>query len=215
VDLPDKNLYMDTYPEWSPDGEYMYFCRADQIGEEYDYQDIKYNLCRVSFDPASRTFGEVELVFDAASSGKSVSFPRVSPNGTSLVFTYHDYGCFPIWHKEADLYSVDLENLSVKPLNVNSDYTDSYHSWSSSGNWLVFSSKRDDGLTARPYIAYVDENGREHKPFVLPQKDPEFYNRFIRTFNRPEFATSKISLNPGRIRRISREAAIQANWAQN
>ncbi|MGM0619498.1 MAG: hypothetical protein ACQETJ_00500 [Bacteroidota bacterium] len=217
MDVPVGNneQFMDTYPEWSPEGKYLYFCRADQIGEEYDYKDIKYNLCRVSFHPETRKFGETELVFDASSENSSVSFPRISPDGKSLVFTLHDYGCFPIWHKEADLYSVDLADFSVAKLNnVNSDFTESYHSWSSNGRWLMFSSKRGDGLSARPYIAWVDQNGNTGKPFVVPQEDPLFYSRFIKTFNIPEFATTEISFTPGELRRTAESQALQAQWAE-
>jgi hypothetical protein len=215
IPLGEKKLYMDTYPEWSPDGKYLYFCRAAQIGEQYDYRDIKYNLYRVSFNSENRKFGEPTLVFDAAAIGKSVSFPRVSPDGNTLVVTVHNYGCFPIWHKEADLYSVNLNDFSASRMNVNSDFTDSYHSWSSNGRWLVFSSKRGDGLTARPYIAYIDKSGKARKPFVLPQEDPTFYSHFIKTFNIPEFAEAEVSLNPGEVREAANKEAIQAKWSTN
>ncbi len=214
--LVDKQKkYMDTYPEWSPDGKYLYFCRARQIGENYDYRDTKYNLCRAGFNPETRTFGDVETVYDAEERGKSVSFPRVSPNGNSLIFTLHNYGCFSIWHKEADLYSVDLNDFTVEKCNINSEYTESYHSWSANGSWLVFSSKRGDGLTARPFITYVDENGKTTKPFVLPQKDPEFYKSFVKTFNIPEFAQAKVDFNPGEIREAANSNGIQAKWTIN
>lgn len=215
IPLGEKKLYMDTYPEWSPDGKYLYFCRADQIGEEYDYRDIKYNLYRTAFDPGSRKFGNPSMVFDATAIDKSVSFPRVSPDGNSLVVTVHNYGCFPIWHKEADLYSVNLKDFSVSKMDVNSDFTDSYHSWSENGRWLVFSSKRGDGLTARPYIAFVDRDGKADKPFVLPQEDPTFYNHFIKTFNIPEFAEAEVSLSPGEVRDVANKEAIQAKWSGN
>ena len=212
IELANKEKFMDTYPEWSPDGKYLYFCRAPQIGEQYDYKQIKYNLFRVPFDIDNRSFGEVELVFDAAQINKSIAFPRISPNGKFLVLTVFDYGTFPIWHKEADLYSIDLENLKTSKLDLNSDYADSYHSWSSNGKWLVFSSKRGDGLTARPYISYIEENGVSDKPFILPQKDPEFYQGFLKSFNIPEFSTFKIDLNPGEIRKLAKTAATQAKW---
>jgi hypothetical protein len=211
---PDR-LYMDTYPEWSPDGEYLYFCRAKQIGPGYDYRDIKYDLYRVHFDAGKRKFGEAGLVFDASGNSKSVSFPRISPDGKSLVFTYHDYGCFPIWHKEADLYCVNLENIQTSKLDLNSDFTDSYHSWSSNGRWMVFSSKRGDGLSARPYISYIDNNGTAHKPFILPQEDPAFYSHFLKTFNIPEFAKPEVSFTPGELRRAAAKTAIQAKWSSN
>lgn len=215
VPVDTAGKFMDTYPEWSPDGKYLYFCRANQIAEGYDYQDVKYNLCRASFNAETRTFGRTELLFDADSTGKSVSFPRISPQRNLLVFTLHDYGCFPIWHKEADLYSIDLNSFDVKKINVNSEYTESYHSWSSNGNWLVFSSKRGDGLTARPYISFVDNQGNAVKPFVLPQEEPNFYKEFTKTYNIPEFATADVKFNPGDVRKAADESAIQAKWAQN
>jgi len=215
IELANRNQFMDTYPEWSPDGKYLYFCRAVQIGKDFDYKQIKYNLCRVSFNVGKRTFGEVEMVFDATQIDKSVSFPRISPDGRFLVVTMSDYGCFPIWHKEADLYIINLENFKAARLDLNSEFTDSYHSWSSNSKWLVFSSKRDDGLTARPYIAYIDGNGISNKPFILPQEDPEFYQRFLKSFNIPEFSTVEIKLNPGEIRKLAKTEAIPAKWSKN
>lgn len=216
IPVDKNNEFMDTYPEWSPDGKTLYFCRAKQIAEEYDYRDTKYNLCRAEFNPESRKFGEPEVIFDAETQGKSVSFPRVSPDGKSLVFTYHDYGVFSIWHKEADLYSINPDDLSVEKMaNLNSDFTESYHSWSSNGKWLIFSSKRRDGLTARPYISFVDENGKAQKPFILPQENPKFYDTFLKTFNIPEFAKAEISFNPGEIRSVASKEAIQAKWSDN
>ena len=215
MDVPANNSgqFMDTYPEWSPDGKYLYFCRTDQIGEEYNYQDIKYNLYRVAFQPETRKFGEVEKVFDASAANSSASFPRISPDGKSLVFTMHDYGCFPIWHKEADLYTLNLTDLSVSKMPVNSEFTESYHSWSSNGRWLIFSSKRGDGLSARPYISWVDENGNAAKPFVVPQEDPLFYSQFLKTYNIPEFATTEVSFTPGQLRDAAVSKALQAEWA--
>jgi hypothetical protein len=213
IELADREKFMDTFPEWSPDGKYLYFCRAPQIAEDYDYRQIRYNLFRVPFNIATRSFGEAELVFDAARINKSVSLPRISPNGKFLVFTLFDYGTFSIWHKEADLYTIDLENFKTSRMELNSDFADSYHSWSSNGKWLVFSSKRGDGLTARPYFSYINDNGVSDKPFVLPQKDPEFYHKFLKSFNIPEFSTEKINLNPGEIRKLAKTDAIQAKWA--
>ena len=215
IELANKDKFMDTYPEWSPDGKYLYFCRAVQIGENYDYKQIKYNLYRTAFNIDKRSFGDAELIFDAAQRNKSIAFPRISPDGKFLVLTLFDYGCFPIWHKEADLYSINLENFKADRLDLNSDYSDSYHSWSSNGKWLIFSSKRGDGLTARPYISYIEENGVSDKPFILPQEDPEFYQGFLKSFNIPEFSTVKIDMNPGEIRRLAKTVATQAKWSKN
>ncbi|MFY9150766.1 MAG: hypothetical protein WAO52_02035 [Prolixibacteraceae bacterium] len=215
IQLNGGETSMDTYPEWSPDGKYLYFCRAVQIGAEYDYKQIQYNLCRVSFDASARKTGNVEVVLDAVQMGKSVAFPRISPDGRFVIVTLADYGCFPIWHKEADLYSVDTETFKSVRLESNSDDTDSYHSWSANGKWLIFSSRRADGATTRPYITAVDENGNSGKAFILPQEDPEFYDHFLKSFNIPEFSTVEINLNPGEIRDLALKEAVQANWYKN
>ena len=215
IDLPDKEKYMDTYPEWSPDGSWLYFCRAPKVGEVFSYDSVRYDLLRVPFDKTTRKTGPAEIIFDAASINKSVSFPRISPDGNYIVITLHDYGCFPIWHKEADLYEIDLRTMQSSAMGLNSDFTDSYHSWSSNSRWLAFSSKRIDGLTARFYISYINKDGTSDKPFIMPQKDPEFYGRFIKSFNLPELSTLKVKVNPGKIRKSAEGDALQAKWIEN
>ena len=207
--------FMDTYPEWSPDGKTLYFCRAPQIGEIYDYRSIHYNLWKVTFDPDKRTFGKDELVYDASKEGKSISFPRISPDGKYITVTLADYGCFPIWHKEADIFALDLETGSMERLELNSEFTDSYHSFSSNGHWIVFASRRGNGSVTRPYIAYFDEKGKSGKAFLLPQSNPLSDKSFLRSFNLPEFSTLKLDFTPGQIRRASKKEAINAKWFTN
>jgi dipeptidyl aminopeptidase/acylaminoacyl peptidase len=211
----DTIKYMETYPCWSPEGNYLYYCRTIQVKEGYDFKDVKYNLIRRSFDPVSSLFGKAELVFNASEMNKSVSFPSISPDGKSLVFTLHDYGTFSIWHKEADLYLMNLENMEVNGMSLNSNETESWHSWSSNGKWIVFSSKRIDGLTARPYFAYLMSPDSVGKPFVLPQKDPTLYSRMEKTFNRPEFVTGKIKTDPRDFMKASKQDPLKAKWIGN
>ncbi len=79
------------------------------------------------------------------------------------------------------------------------------------GDGLIFSSKRGDGLTARPYISYIDENGTSDKPFILPQNDPEYYHGFLKSFNIPEFSTFKIDIDPGE---FTKSCKISCNSCQ-
>lgn len=124
--------------------------------------------------------------------------PRISPDGRYLLFTHQTYGQFPIWHKDADLYLVNLADGNVSTLErLNSPDVDSYHSWSTSGRWVVFSSRRDDGLYTKPYLAHIDAEGKASKPFLLPQKNPrEFYLRLMVSYNIPEFITGKVKAGP-------------------
>jgi hypothetical protein len=214
----DTTKYLRTFPGWSNDGKYLYYCRAlNTMTNEPGMAEItgvRHDLVRKSFDEASGSFGAAEVVFNASADEKSVSFPRISPDGKYLVFTLADFGTFPIWHKEADLYSIELGTGEVSKMDLNSDFAESYHSWSANGRWLVFSSKRSDGRSTRPYIAWIDENGRSAKPFMLPQKDPEFYHSLIESYNIPEFISGKIKAGPRDFARATKLEALKASGAQ-
>ena len=81
------------------------------------YKDIKYNICKISFDAATGKFGnKVDTIFNARELGKSATHPRPSYDGKYIMFTMSDYGCFPIWHKEADNWLLDLKTGQAKPL---------------------------------------------------------------------------------------------------
>ncbi|MFW6100501.1 MAG: TolB family protein [Bacteroidota bacterium] len=214
----DTTDHMQTFPTWSPDGQYLYFCRTRQVEENYTVQNVKdihYDLARKPFNPETRSFGKTEIVFDAAEKEKSVSFPRISPDGQHLVFTLHDYGTFPIWHKEADLYLLNLKNGEYRRMDLNSDETESYHTFSSNGKWLVFSSKRRDGRSARPYFAWLGSSGEEGKPFVLPQEDPSRYNNMVKTFNIPELVKGKINFEPRDFARAANKEPLNAKAANS
>ncbi len=193
---------IETFPTWSPDGKYLYFSSTEKRWEINDfkegpipsyYKDVRFDLMRVSFDIATGTWGTPETVLAADEVGQSVLEPRVSPDGRYVLVSLAEYGCFPVFHKRSNLHFIDLESGTHRPLTINSEQSDSWHSWSTNGRWIVFASKRDTGLFGRIYFSYVDASGQEHKPFLLPQKDPEFYDTCKTNFNRPEFAIKAVS----------------------
>jgi Tol biopolymer transport system component len=191
--LFSKQRY-ETFPTFSPDGKTLYFCTAGVQDIPDDFEKVKYSLCAISFDPEKKTFGEtVDTLYNAEAMNKSVALPRVSPDGRFLLYTLSSYGNFFIWHKDADLYMIDLAENRRYPLReANSDYAESYHSWSGNSRWIVFSSRRTDGLYTQPFFSYIDENGHAGKPFLLPQKDAEFYHKFMKSYNIPEFVKGRI-----------------------
>jgi dipeptidyl aminopeptidase/acylaminoacyl peptidase len=135
-------------------------------------------------------WGSVDTVLSHENAGGSISWPRISPDGRFLLFCLSDYGYFTIHNPLSDLHILDLKTGSRRLLDINSNRVESYHSWSSNGRWFVFSSKRRDGLLARPYFAYFDRCGGVHKAFLLPQKDPSFYDTFLKNYNIPELITA-------------------------
>jgi len=211
----DSTRYLKTFPGWSQDGRYLYFCRALQNIEE-PWRDpgkmelVKYSLVRVPFDSVTGNHGETEMVYEAASSGKSVSFPRISPDNKYIVFTLADYGTFPNWHREADLYIMNLQTGKTERMDINSDDTESWHEFSSNGRWLLFSSKRLDGRSTRTFFAYIDSTGKTGKPFVLPQKDPDRYRYMLGSFNLPEPVKGRITIGSRKFEASARQEPVKA-----
>lgn len=190
IAAPDRN---ETWPEWSPDGRHLYFCSAPPMSPD-EVRQIKYDLLRVSYDLERDQWGTPEVLLSSQVSGLSAGQPKVSPNGRYLLFTLCRYGNFPIYKSSSDLYVMDLDTRQVRRPDINSDQTESWHCWSSNGHWVVFSSKRLDGLFARPFFSYVDDRGEFHKPFLLPQEDPAFYDSFLKTFNLPQLVCGPITI---------------------
>ena len=196
----------ECFPFWAPDGKTLYYCSA-----HFEYQDtidhgielirrfseVKYNLYKKSFDTQTMQFGPRELVFDAEAMDKSATLPRVSPDGRFLMFTLGKYGVFHIWHRDADLWMMDLTTGQVRNMKeINSPDVESYHSWSSNGRWVVFSSRRYDGNYTRPFFAHIDKNGHASKPFELPCADPDYHRQFLRSYNIPEFMQGPVTISP-------------------
>jgi len=116
------------------------------------------------------------------------------------VFTAASYGNFSIWHKDADLYLIDTRTRQCRPLRqANSDDVESYHSWSGNSRWLVFSSRRMDGLYTRPFIAHIDRDGQASKPFAVPQETPAFFSDCLYSFNIPEFVSGEVDFSTKKI----------------
>ncbi len=188
--LKQDSIY-ETFPVFSADGRSLYFCAARALPKDsHQLDSVRYNLCRIDFDPETGTYGDrIDVVIDAEAQHKSISFPRPSYDGRFLCYTLSDYGQFSIWHHEADLYLLDFSTGQSCPMKeANSKDTESFHNWSTNSRWLVFSSRRDDGLFTRPYFCHVSDKGVVTKPFMLPQRDPRsFYQDRFLSFNVPDF----------------------------
>lgn len=208
---------LETYPTWSADGRYLYFCSApmtwsDQTVVPESYDQIKYDLVRVSYDLDRDQWGQLESVLSAEDTGLSILLPRISPDGHWLLFCMCNYGCFPVYQHSSDLYIMDLETTQQtgmsthRRLDINSNESESWHSWSSNSRWIVFSSKRGSGVFTRIYIAYVDKSGKVHKPIRLPQKDPTYYESCLWTYSVPELVTGPVRATKEKLGRVVRSS---------
>jgi Tol biopolymer transport system component len=198
---------LETWPVWSADGRFLYFCSAPMLWTDetkvppdggYDRARVKYDLVRISYDIERDQWGKVETAVSAQDTGMSIAMPRVSPDGRWLTFCMCEYGSFAPWQESSDIYVVDMKTAQEtgryehSRLELNSDKSESWHSWSSNSRWIAFSSKREHGIFTRCYISYVDESGRAYKPLIVPQKDPAYYGYCLESFNTPELVTGPI-----------------------
>lgn len=219
--IANDSLELEVFPTWAPDGKTLYYCSAhfeyqnDSIAKESEmikrYKECRYDLYKMSFNEKTLTFGPRELIYSASENEQSATLPRISPDGRYLVFALGNWGCFHIWHPEADVKCIDLKtNEMVDVSIINSKYAESYPVFSSNGRWIMMESRRDDSNYTRPYIAYFDKKGKAHKAFELPQKDPSFYTYFLRSYNRTEFMVEPVSVTPQEFTAVAKTDAKKA-----
>ena len=203
----------ETFPVFSADGRRLYFCSASAQPMPQGYKALRYHLCSIDFDPDAGAFGSrVDTLLHAEAVEGSISFPRPSYDGRYLMFTRSDYGQFSIWHNEADLWLLDLQTGEARPLDeVNSARTESFHNWSGNSRWFVFSSRRDDGLYTRLYLATLDADGCVSKPFLLPQRHPAtYYASSLYSYNVPDFVSRPVELAARQLQRAVQGTRRQA-----
>ncbi|MCD8318999.1 MAG: hypothetical protein LUC45_09305 [Paraprevotella sp.] len=214
---------LETFPHWHPGGRRLFYTAAyvpdmaalsPEDKEAYaieHYKDLRYDIMYMDFDPDTQTFGPPHKLVDCSARGKSASEVRVSPDGRYLLYTLADYGQFHIWHQSVDLWAFDLQgDKGAFPLQeANSPEADSYHSWSSNGRWIAFSSRRDDGNYTRVYITYFDRNGRARKAFMLPQADPGDNILLLKSYNVPELTREPVGFSREILEKAVRETQAE------
>ena len=179
--------YQETFPCFSADGTVIFFCRARHHEQPDSISEMHYDIAVIQFDPETGKMGDKVITIVPAGNNLSFSHLKASPDGRWLMATAAQYGTFPVWHKESELWLIDLETRKIDMLpNINAYGADTYHTWSTNSRWVVFASKRDDLVYGRPYIAYIGPDGTVGKPFLLPQEDPDIYTTTLKSFNLPE-----------------------------
>ncbi len=199
----------ETFPCFSADGRTVYYCSSRAVSLPDSIGALRYSILKIGFD-GERWGEKVDTVWSAWRNGGSASLLKVSPDGRYLMFACSDYGTFPIWHRETDLRMIDLgsgNEVDVKALN--SEVSETYHSWASSSRWVVFASKRNDGQYGRVYVAHIDRDGRAGKPFVLPQSDPESDILCLKSYNIPDVSPLPAGFNSQAVEKMYREVGAE------
>lgn len=205
-----KEAY-EAFPCFSPDGKKLYYVSAPAKKMPESMEEMKYSLCAIDFDAVTGMPGNTpDTLIAASKTGRSVSIPRVSPDGRFISVCRFNYGNFPSYNPESDIYLYDLEKETFRPLTaLNSNDVESYHSWSSNGRWMAVSSRRMDGLYSNVYLAHMDAKGTASIPFLMPQEDPDFHSTFLFSFNLPEFVIKPVPVKGYRIEEVAKGKNIQ------
>ena len=181
------SLNLEMFPSFSPDGKWLYFSTAKPVNMPMETDRLHYNIVRVPFDEATGKLGDIDTVYSAYRQGGTAMMPRLTPDGRYMLFSLGECGGFNLYHTESDLKMMDLETGDMVPTDIlNSPRSESHHGWSSNGKWVVYMTKRFDGRYTRLMLAYWDGQ-RFHKPFLLPQQNPEDNLLLLMAYNVPEF----------------------------
>ena len=192
----DDPAYVQSNPTWSPDGQYVVFARtkayakasaADPRGVLLSERDVpefaerrepfKFNLYRVPFNGGKG--GTAEPIEGASHNGMSNYFAKFSPDGKWIVFCKAKD--FMLLMPDSELFIIPAEGGEARRLRANTPLMNSWHSFSSNGRWLVFSSKAYTPYT-QLFLTHIDEQGNSTPPVVL-----ERFTAKDRAANIPEF----------------------------
>jgi tetratricopeptide (TPR) repeat protein len=203
----DDPAYVQSNPTWSPDGKSIVFARAkayehpkianaqavllsEKDVPEFveDEQPFQFDLYRVPFNEGRG--GTAEPIAGASHDGKSNYFAKFSPDGQWIVFCKAEN--YMLLMPDSELYIVPAEGGVARRLRANTRRMNSWHSWSSNGRWLVFSSKANTPYT-QLFLTHIDEDGESTPPVVL-----ERFTGDDRAANIPEF----VALPPSAIAKI-------------
>ena len=199
--LTTENL--ENFPAWSPDGGTLYYISAPKRPEDDDTDtSLRYSLFSIKYNAENDVWGNVDTLLTDSAAGGSITYPKPSPCGRYIAYTMGERGYFMPFNQESDIWLLDLKNDTIyRPEGINSNSSESNHNWSHNGKWLVTGSKYPDRLFTKPYFAHFNpETGTFDKRFVLPQEDPDFYERYTANFNNTDFITGEVPASEIEIR---------------
>lgn len=186
------SLNLEMFPSFSPDGKWLYFSTAKPVKMPMETEKLHYSIVRVPFDAETGGLGAVDTVYSAYDKGGTAMMPRITPDGRFMLFSLGECGGYNLYHSESDLKMMDLETQEMVPTDIlNSPRAESFHAWSSNGKWITYVTKRFDGRYTRLMMAYWDGT-HFHKPFLLPQKDPDENTLLLMAYNVPEFVKGPV-----------------------
>ena len=189
------SLNLEMFPSFSPDGKWLYFSTALPVNMPMKTDKLHYSIVRGPFDAETGKLGAVDTVYSSFELGGTAMMPRITPDGQFMLFSLAECGGYNLYHMDSDLMMMDLQTRKMIPTDIlNSQRAESFHAWSSNGRWVIYVTKRFDGRYTRLMMAYWDGK-RFHKPFLLPQRNPEENTQLLMAYNVPEFIKGPVMVS--------------------
>jgi len=189
---------LEIFPAFSHDGRWLYYSTSKPCRVPAEYEQVKCSLCRIGFDASRGAFAEqVDTLLNGPATDSSYTLVRPSYDGRWLMYCVSGRGNFPVCQDDADLWLMDLQTGRTRALEkLNSPWSESYHNWSDNSHWIVYSSKRENGMYAQLYLSSIDGKGQATKPFLLPQRNPQkFYREMMDSYNVPDFTKARVEFD--------------------
>ena len=169
-------------PRLSPDGRWLLFSVASYGQFHIWHHDAHLALLDLSqwqsTSPLSGNNCQLSIVNSQLSSSPSCV------NNCQLSIVNYQLSSSPSCANNCQLSIVNCQLPLPPPA--------SYHSWSSNGRWVLFSSRAIDGSYTRLYISYFSPDGQLHAPLLLPQPSPDYYDRLFYSYNVPEWLVAPV-----------------------
>jgi tetratricopeptide (TPR) repeat protein len=196
----DDPNYVQSNPSWSPDGRYIIFARSkvyrlravrkdrtvlltpEECAEFLkEGKPFLFDLYRIPYNDGKG--GKAEPIEGASNNGMSNYFAKYSPDGKWIVFCKAK--SYMLLQPDSELYIIPAEGGTARRLRANTNRMNSWHSWSTNGKWLVFSSKANT-LYTQLFLTHIDEQGFSTPPVLL-----EHFTAGDRAANIPEFVNAR------------------------
>jgi len=192
----DDPEFVQSNPTWSPDGKTIVFARSKVYRKDIlensrsvllsekdvpefveDNQSFKFDLYQGPFNEGKG--GTAAPIEGASHNGMSNYFAKFSPDGKWIIFCKAEN--YMLLMPDSELYIIPAEGGEARRLRANTPLMNSWHSWSSNGRWLVFSSKVNTPYT-QLFLTHIDADGHSTPPVLL-----ERFTGTDRAANIPEF----------------------------